>query len=309
MKRVLVTGGTGFIGSHLVKRLVDSNIEVTVADINFPKKSFFYLGSLDKKTKVINCDVRNFSEVRKLIDDNKIDFIFHLAALPIVEDAYEKPLATFETNIIGTANVLEAARKSSSVSGILVTSSDKAYGKIPRVTEKNPLAGNHPYEVSKSAADLISTTYFKTYGLPVVVTRFGNVYGEGDVNFDRIVPGIMRSLVTGSELLVRSDGKYIRDYVYVGDVVDAMMMLAKKRPWGEAFNISSTENLSVIDLIHQVEKILDKKVKYKILNIAKNEISIQSVDFSKIKKQFGWEPKYSLAKTVSQIFEWYEKKG
>lgn len=307
MKNYLVSGGAGFIGSHLVNFLVDSGEKVTIVDINFPKKSFFSSCGLDKKTDVIVCDIRNALEVDRLITNGKFDFIFHLAAQPIVDSAYDNPLETFNTNIMGTANVLEAARHSRTISGVCVTSSDKAYGKIPRASENDPLSGDHPYEVSKSAADLIATTYFKTYDLPVVVTRFGNVYGEGDIHFDRIVPGIMESLVKNRQLTIRSDGKYVRDYVYAGDVVDAMINISKniQKTKGEAFNISSDENLSVTGLIEKIDKILGIKTRYKVMNISKNEIPIQSVDFSKIKKGLGWRPKYSLKATIPRVFEWY----
>ncbi len=308
MKNYLVTGGAGFIGSHLVNFLVNSGDKVTVVDINFLKKSFFSSSGLDKKTDVIVCDIRNAREVDRLVESGKFDFIFHLAAQPIVDTAYFDPLETFDTNIMGTANVLEAARHSRTISAVLVTSSDKAYGKISRASENDPLLGNHPYEVSKSSADLIATTYFKTYGLPVVVTRFGNVYGEGDIHFDRIIPGVMESLVTNRQLAIRSDGKYVRDYVYVGDVVDAMINISKNinKTAGEAFNISSNENLSVTGLIDKIEKITGFKTQYKIMNISKNEIPKQSVDFSKIKKNLGWKPKYSLTKTIPGVFEWYK---
>lgn len=308
MKNYLVTGGAGFIGSHIVNFLVNSGEKVTVVDINFLKKSFFSSRGLDKKTDVIVCDIRNAREVDRLIENGKFDFIFHLAAQPIVETAYDNPLETFNTNIMGTANVLEAARHSRTIGGILVTSSDKAYGKIPRASENDPLVGNHPYEVSKSAADLIAITYFKTYGLPVMVTRFGNVYGEGDIHFDRIVPGIMESLVTNRQLILRSDGKYVRDYVYVGDVVDAMIKICNNlnKSAGEAFNISSNENLSVTGLIDKIEKIIGFKTQFKIMNVSKNEIPRQSVDFSKIKKNLGWKPKHTLNTTIPKIFEWYK---
>lgn len=307
-KNILVTGGNGFIGGHLVNHLVAKKYKVIVPYIEVQNKSFFSSNDLHKKTIFVKCDLRNFAKTKELISKNKIDFIFHLAAQPIVDKAIENPIETFESNIMGTVHTLEAARAWGKVRGIIVTSSDKAYGKIPKAKETKPLSGDHPYEVSKASADLIASTYSKTYGMPIVVTRFGNVYGEGDLNFNRIVPGIIKSLVHNSDLEVRSDGQYVRDYVYVGDIVEACVLLAQnvKKLSGEAFNISSRENLSVLGLIEQIEKILNMKVKYKILNKARNEIPRQSVDFGKIKSALGWYPKHNLKSTSENIYEWYK---
>lgn len=306
-KNVLVTGGNGFIGSHLVKYLVDNKIKVIVPYIEIDKRSYFHSNNLHKKTKFIRCDLRNFDKTLKLVKNNRIDFIFHLAAQAIVEKALENPLKTFQSNIMGTVNILEAARNYGKVRGIIVTSSDKAYGKIPKATEKDPVGGDHPYETSKASADLIARAYFLNFGLPVVVTRFGNVYGEGDLNFSRIIPGIVKSLIKNEELLIRSDGKFTRDYVYVKDIVEACVKLAKKinDVSGEIFNISSLENLSVLALIEKVENALGMKVGYRILNNAFNEIPKQSINFAKIKKRLGWKPKSNLKATIPKIYQWY----
>lgn len=308
-KKILVTGGNGFIGSHLVKRLVDRGALVIVPFIERDNKSYFNSSRLHRKTVFVHCDLRDFNKTFTLIKKNKIDFIFHLAAQAIVEDALDEPRDTFETNIMGTVNVLEATRNYGKISGIVVTSSDKAYGKIARAIETQPVGGDHPYETSKASADLIAHTYHRTFGLPVIVTRFGNVYGEGDLNFSRIVPGIMKSLIENKQLKIRSDGEYVRDYVYVGDVVNALLALsgAIGKFGGEAFNISSRENLSVLKLIENVEEVLGMKVNYRILNTARNEIPKQSVDFEKIKKSLGWKPEYSLRTTISDIYSWYRE--
>ena len=230
-----------------------------------------------------------------------------MAAEPIVEKAFEDPYSTFETNIMGTVNLLEAVRKNPKVKGVIVASSDKAYGKtVKTYTEDSPLRGDHPYDVSKSAQDLIAQTYFKSYGLPIIITRFGNVYGEGDIHLNRIIPGICEAVIKNKVLEIRSNGKYVRDYLYVKDVVEGCMVLLEKfqSNVGEAFNFSSNENMSVLQVIKHAEKTLQKKIPYKILNTAKNEIPYQHLNDLKIRK-LGWKPNESLEKTFARILDWY----
>lgn len=305
---ILVTGGSGFIGSHLVEKLLEISPNVIVPIRSSNPNSYFFLHGLDKKTVLVHSDKKDFKRTLDILTKYEIDYIFHLAAQPIVNTAFYNPLETFETNVMGTVNVLEAARLYGNIKGIIVASSDKAYGKIERANEKSPIAGDHPYETSKASADLISYTYFKTYASPVVITRFGNVYGKGDVNFSRIVPGIMRSLVLNKKLEIRSDGTFVRDYVNVLDIVDGMILLISniKKVKGEAFNLSSKENLSVLQLIKLIEKSLRRRLNYKILNNSINEIRHQSINFSKIKTAMGWQPKRSLEKTSKDIFAWYQ---
>lgn len=307
-KNVLVTGGTGFIGSHLVEQLLKANANVIVPYQSLDPRSYFKTQQLNKKAILAVCDLADFKRVFELVCEHEVDYIFHLGAVAIVGVAYDNPIRAFETNVLGTVNVLEAARLYSKVGGIVVTSSDKAYGKIERASEKDPIGGDHPYESSKAAADLVATTYFATYKLPVVVTRFGNVYGEGDLNFSRIIPGMMKAVIGNETLNVRSNGKYVRDYVYVGDVVDAMIILARNisKVGGEAFNISSLENLSVLALLRKVSQILSQKIAFKITNTAVNEIPVQSVNFAKIRKTLGWKPKKILDDAIPEIYDWYK---
>jgi CDP-glucose 4,6-dehydratase len=309
-KNILVTGGTGFVGSHLVEQLLEKKANVVTTFLTFNPLSYFFQKKLDKKVKMINVDICDFDKVFDIVTKFSIDYIFHLAAQPLVEVAFYNPKRTLYTNIIGTVNILEAARLYPKIKGIIVASSDKAYGKLDegKYKETDPLKGDHPYEVSKSAADLIAYSYYKTYNLPVVTTRFGNIYGEGDLNFSRIIPGIMKSLIKKELLEIRSDGKYVRDYLYVKDVVDGYFLLLNniEKIKGEAFNFGSDETLAVLDLIKLVEKYLNKKVNYKILNSAKNEIFYQSLDYSKIKK-LGWQPKTKIKDVIKKIFIWYKK--
>lgn len=327
-KNILVTGGTGFIGSHLVEKLVKQKANVVTTFLTRNPLSYFSTRKFSEKVTMVNVDVCDYERVFDVVAKFNIDYIFHLAAQALVEPAYYNPKRTLYTNIIGTVNILESARLFPHVKGVIVASSDKAYGKLLRgrtssetsitrsdlhrdkYLENDPLSGDHPYEVSKSSADLIAYSYFKTYNLPVTITRFGNVYGEGDLNFSRIIPGIMKSIINNETLEIRSNGKYIRDYLYVKDVVDGYILLANNinKVKGEAFNFGSKENLSVLDLIKQVSKKLNNKVKYHILNTAKNEIPYQSLNFSKIEKTLGWRPRYSLKTTLPEIYKWYKLK-
>ena len=308
-KKILVTGGTGFIGGHLVEELVAQGAKVTVIDIKVNSQSTFFLNKLENKVNLEIIDITDRKKLAQFFKRYTPDYIYHLAAEPIVEKAYKNPYRTFETNIVGTVNILEEVRQNNKIKGLIVASTDKAYGKTASVYDENsPLKGDHPYDVSKSAADLISQAYFKTYDLPVVITRFGNVYGEGDLYLNRIVPGICKAKIDDELLMIRSDGTYVRDYLYVKDVVRGYIFLLSKleKIKGEAFNFSSPDNLSVVEIIKKAEKILNTKIHYKILNIAKNEIPYQHLNDEKIRKM-GWRNKYSLKSTLPQVLEWYQK--
>jgi CDP-glucose 4,6-dehydratase len=309
-KNILVTGGTGFVGSHLVEELLKEGAKVITTYEYFDPKSYFISQDFMNKVVMANVDVTDFDKVFDLVTKFEIDYIFHLAAQAIVPTAYSNPRRTIESNIMGTVNVLESARLYPKVKAVVVASSDKAYGKLEAgkytYSEVDPLRGDHPYDVSKSAADLIANMYFKTYQTPVVTTRFGNIYGEGDNNFSRIIPGIMMSLIKKEKLEIRSDGKAVRDYLYVKDVVKGYLMLAQniEKTKGEAYNFGSSDNLSVIELIEEIEKVLKMKVPYEILNTAKNEIPYQSLCCEKIKK-IGWKNQENIKSIVFKIYRWY----
>lgn len=306
--RILVTGGTGFIGGHLVEKLIGRGEKVITVDIVLPSNSYFVQKKLQKKSTLELVDIRSRKKIFDLFAKYKPDYVFHLAAEPIVLKGFNNPHKTFQTNIMGTVNILDASREVGA-KGIIVASSDKAYGKTKSTyTEDSPLKGDHPYDVSKAAADLISQTYFSSYKVPLVITRFGNVYGEGDLHLDRIIPGICEAIVKNKTLKIRSDGTYVRDYIYVKDVVEGYLKLFESihKIYGEAFNFSSKDTFSVVDLIKYSEKILKTKVPLKILNIAKNEIPYQHLDDKKVRK-LGWKAKDSLKTTLPVILDWYKK--
>ncbi|HEX8964871.1 MAG TPA: NAD-dependent epimerase/dehydratase family protein, partial [Patescibacteria group bacterium] len=267
IKIILVTGGTGFIGSHLVKKLLQKKYSVVVPYIKIEDKSLFATDPIFRQVILEKLNINNKRKVLSIIKKYKIDFIFHLAAETIVQEGYKNPYKTLQTNILGTINLLEAVRLEKKITGIIFASSDKAYGKTNAAyTEESSLKGDHPYDVSKSSADLIAQTFIKTYNTPVIITRFANVYGPGDLHIDRIIPGICEALVKNKKLKIRSNGLYKRDYIYVEDVVDGYLFLLKKFNTlkGQAYNFSSKENLSVLDLIKKIEKISNKKIEYKI---------------------------------------------
>lgn len=309
---VVVTGGAGFIGGHVVELLLQKNYHVVVVDIQKPCTSYFFLNGLDKKVDYRIVDIRNKKQVDDLFNSVHPTYIIHLAAQPIVQEAYDHPYEAFETNIMGTVHILEACRKQSDIKGIIVASSDKAYGKTKKTyTEESPLQGDHPYDVSKSCEDLIASTYFKTYGLPIVITRFGNVYGEGDMHFDRIVPGISQTAIKNVTLPIRSDGTYVRDYLYVKDVAKGYLLLMeqcsgnKNHVKGEAYNFSSKDNLSVLMMIQKAQRSLKQHIPYEILNIARNEIPYQHLSDQKIRK-LGWKNSTTFIHILPLIVHWYK---
>lgn len=309
-KRVLVTGYEGFLGSHLTKTLINSGAKVVGLDIKTRRKLTILKDDFSKLT-IINGSVENLNLLLKILNKYKIDYVFHLAAAALVGESLLNPLVAFSTNIKGTWNCLEACRRYKKIKGIVVASSDKAYGEknILPYKEDASLNGDHPYDASKSCADLLAYTYFNTYGLPVCVTRCGNIFGPGDFNFSRIIPDAIKSIVLNKVLQVRSNGKFTRDYVYVKDIVSAYLFLAQKmknpKLYGEAFNFSNESPMSVIELLKLISKITKVKVNYKILNQAKFEIKHQYLCASKARKVLGWKSKYSLERGLKDTISWY----
>ena len=312
-KNVFITGCTGFLGSYLAKELVRSgaNVAGLVRD-NVPR-SALYTGDEYKKISTVYGDLEDEPLLERALGEYEIDTIFHVAAQAIVGVANRNPLATFEANIRGTWNMLEAARRSPLVKRMVAASSDKAYGdqELLPYDESMPLCGKHPYDVSKSCADLISQAYHHTYGLPVCVTRCGNLYGGGDLNFNRIIPQTIRSVIDGEPPVIRSDGTFIRDYFYVEDAVRAYLMLAEKmnglKLEGQTFNFSNEIQLSVLELVEKILELMGSDLKPVILNEGKNEIRHQYLSAGKARELLGWTPAYTLEEGLRKTIDWYKK--
>jgi CDP-glucose 4,6-dehydratase len=309
---VFLTGGTGLVGGWLTDRLVELNADVVALVRDWVPSSRFIARGLDRKVNLVRGDVRDQALLERVLGEYEVDTVIHLAGQTIVGIANRNPVSTFETNIGGTWTLLEAARRSPTVKAVVLASSDKAYGSARELpyTESTPLAGEHPYDASKSCADLIAQSYAKTWGLPVAITRCGNFFGGGDLNWNRIVPGTIRSIIRGERPVVRSDGKYVRDYIYVEDAVDSYLHLAEAlrknhKLAGEAFNFSTETPRSVLDMVDAIRGQMKSGLDPIILNEATNEILEQHLDSSKARKMLGWEARFGLQDGIARTIAWY----
>lgn len=307
-----VTGGTGLVGSWLVQRLVDSGADVVCLVRDWVPQSELVRSGLIERVKVVRGDVRDRDMLERALGEFEIDTVIHLAAQTIVTIANRNPISTFETNIAGTWNILEASRRSPKVKQIVMASSDKAYGdqEVLPYNEDTPLQGQHPYDVSKSASDLIAAAYAKSYDLPVAITRCGNFYGGGDLNWNRIIPGTIRSILRGQAPIIRSDGGYIRDYFYVEDGAAAYMLLAEQlaiRPElkGQAFNFSNEIQVTVREIVESVIKIMGSDIPPIVLNEASNEIRHQYLNAEKARSMLNWQPLFNLDQALGITIDWY----
>ncbi len=311
-KNVFVTGGNGFLGSWLVNDLVKKGANVTCLIRDSVVNSNLQLLGISDKINVVYGMLEDYYTVERGMNEFEAEVCFHVAAQAIVGIANKSPLPTFETNIKGTWNILEACRQLS-VKRTVVASSDKAYGEHEKLPYKEDfsLNGLTPYEASKSCTDILARAYAKTYGMAVAVTRCGNIYGGGDLNLSRIVPGTIKSILNNERPIIRSDGTPIRDYIYVLDAVAAYIALAeqldRKEVAGEAFNFGTQEPISVLDLVKKIIATAGKKVEPQILNQAKNELQAQYLDWTKAKNVLGWKPKHGLDDGLKETVEWYRK--
>ena len=309
-----VTGGSGLLGGWLVRHLVLAGADVTCLVRDWVPQSELLGEGLIGRVKLVRGDVRSQATLERALGEYEIDTVIHLAAQTIVGIANRNPISTFETNIAGTWSLLEACRRSPAVRQIVVASSDKAYGEHEQLpyTEAAPLEGNHPYDVSKACADLIAQTYAVTYDLPVAVTRCGNFYGGGDLNWNRLVPGTIRSVLRGKRPVIRSDGKFIRDYFYAEDAAAANMLLAELIATdaslrGQAFNFSNEIQVTVLDLVTQILALMDSELEPDLRNEAVNEIHHQYLSAAKARRVLGWKPLFTLDEGLRLTIDWYKE--
>jgi CDP-glucose 4,6-dehydratase len=314
-RRVFVTGATGMIGCWLVKDLLARGAYVVALVLDADPQSELYRSGDVQRISVVNGNLEDFRAIERAINAHEVDTVFHLGAQAIVGVAHRAPLPTFETNIRGTWNVLEACRHHRElVERVVIASSDKAYGTqltLP-YTEDMPLVGMHPYEVSKSAADLIARTYYHTYGLRVAIARCGNVFGGGDLNWSRIVPGTIRSFLRGERPVVRSDGSYVRDYFYVKDAARAYLRLGERladnQVAGEAFNFSNESPMTVLDLVAVIQKLMDAgRLEPDVRDVAEGEIHSQYLSAARAREVLAWAPDFDLEAGLSETIAWYRQ--
>ena len=309
---VLVTGPTGLVGSHLTAALLASGADVAVLLRDHDRRSELFRSGNIERVAVTEGELESLADVERAIAESGASIVFHLGAQTLVGVGLNAPLLTLESNVRGTYNVLEAVRgQSRTVEGLIVASSDKAYGLSDHpYVEGDPLRASSPYDVSKAAGDLIAQSYHATYGLRLGIVRCGNIYGGGDLNWSRIVPGTIRSFLKREAPEIRSDGTYVRDYINIADVVDAYLAVAEAldRPavTGEAFNFASGAQVSVLDMVKAIAKLMGGQLpEPRVLNIAKNEIKEQRLSTEKAKRVLGWKSRVSLDDGLRSTIEWY----
>jgi CDP-glucose 4,6-dehydratase len=310
----LVTGGTGLVGTWLVRRLRAVGADVVCLVRDWVPQCELVRGRSIERVKVVRGDVRDQALLERALNEHEIVTVFHLAAQTIVGMANRNPVSTFETNIQGTWALLEACRRSPTVKQVVLASSDKAYGDQERLPydETTPLEGRHPYDVSKSCADLIAQAYAVSYKLPVAITRCGNFYGGGDLNWNRIVPGTIRAVLSGQRPVIRSDGTFIRDYFYVEDGVNAYMTLAEalaNRPElaGRAYNFSNEVQVTVLELVRKILKLMNSTLEPDVRNEVSNEIIHQYLSAAKARRDLNWSPLFDLDGGLTATIAWYKE--
>src|SRR5271170_1390293 len=295
-RSVFVTGGTGLLGSWLVRQLIDAGSNVVCLVRDWIPQSELVRSRRIEQVTTVRGDITDRELVERALGEYEVEVVFHLAAQTIVGIANRNPISTFSTNIEGTWNLLEACRRSPKVASIVVASSDKAYGDQEHLpyNESMPLQGRHPYDVSKSCADLIAQTYAASYNLPVAITRCGNFYGGGDLNWNRVVPGTIRSVIRGERPIIRSDGKFVRDYFYVEDR-------------GAAYNFSNEAQISVLELVNAILAKMGSKLKPEIQNQASNEIRHQFLSAERARTDLNWKPRFTLDQGLEETIAWYRE--
>lgn len=319
-KKVLVTGAHGFVAGHLIERLTDAGATVVGVDLWLLRQSYLNMSPAIRRTDLIECDIANLQEVQELFDEHQPQVVLHLAAQADVTRALANPLGTFEANVRGTYILLECARRlwkgdEDTPHAMVVASSDKAYGKHLHLPyrEDDELLGLYPYDVSKACADMIARGYHRAYGLPLGVVRCANIYGPGDLNFNRIMPGTFRSLLRGERPVIRSDGKPLRDYMFVGDAVDGYMRvmhaLLDGNHGGEAFNFGTGEPVSVLQIFREMAAVAERPdLEPEVLGEASQELQDQFISSAKARRLLGWQTLVPRHEGLRRTFRWYNDK-
>lgn len=311
---VFVTGATGLVGGWLTKHLLEQGASVTALVRDWVPQAEFVRAGMTDRVNVVRGDLSCPELLERVLGEYETEVVFHLAAQTIVGIANRNPLSTFESNVRGTWNLLEACRRSPKVKSVVMASSDKAYGDqtLLPYTEEMPLQGRHPYDVSKSCADLIAQSYAYTFRVPVAITRCGNFYGGGDLNWNRVVPGTIRSVIRGERPIIRSDGKFVRDYFYVEDGAAAYMLLAERMMQngglnGTAYNFSNEAQVSVLDLVTKILETMNSNLRPEIQNQAANEIRHQYLSAERARKELQWRPLFTLDEGLEKTIAWYRE--
>jgi CDP-glucose 4,6-dehydratase len=309
---VFVTGATGLVGGWVVKRLLDARAAVTCLMRDWVPASLAARDAVRERVSVVHGELQDFETVERALNEYEIDTVIHLGAQALVPIANRNPLSTFDSNIRGTWTLLEACRRAPTVKQIVIASSDKAYGaqEVLPYTEETELTPTFPYDVSKACGDLIAQSYAATFGLPVAITRCGNFYGGGDLNWSRIVPGTIRSILRGTQPVIRSDGQYVRDYFYVEDGAAAYMLLAEKLAGdrglaGQAFNFSNEERVTVLDLVNRIIVLMGSASEPEVRNEASHEIREQTLSAARARELLGWRPLFTLDDGLLATIDWY----
>jgi CDP-glucose 4,6-dehydratase len=310
----LVTGATGFVGGRLAMKLVRCGARVVSLARGRVATSELVRSGVAEQVTLLRGDIRDRDMLESVLRRYEIDTVMHLAGQAIVSVALRDPLSTLEANVLGTWNLLEACRRAGSVKQVVTASSDKAYGTSQCLpyTEDTPLQGQHPYDTSKACADSIARAYASSYGLPVAVTRCANLFGGGDFNYDRIVPGTIRSVLRGEAPVIRSDGKFTRDFLYIEDGVDAYMALAEGLASradlrGQAFNFSANQPTLMLDLVHHIIRLMQSTLEPVILDNASHELRAQHLCADKARELLRWSPRVSLEQGLIESIAWYRE--
>ena len=313
-RSVFVTGATGLLGSWLVSQLVDADSRVVCLVRDWIPQNELVHNRRIEQVSTVRGDITDRDLLERVLGEYEVDVVFHVAAQAIVGVANREPASTFSTNIEGTWNLLEACRRSPQVSSIVVASSDKAYGEQEHLpyTETMLLLGHHPYDVSKSCGDIITQSYAASYNLPVAITRCGNFYGGGDLNWNRVVPGTIRSVIRGERPIIRSDGNFVRDYIYIEDAAAAYMLLAERLTSddalrGQAFNFSYEIQVSVLDMVELILRKMKSSLRPEVLNQASNEIRHQFLSAERARTVLNWRPQFTLESGLDRTLAWYRE--